>query len=108
MVKQKIIIMKKLLAGLFVFAFLNIGTGFSAGAQTIYVKIRPTAPVVVRPVAPGPHHVWIAEEWRPSGGGYVYSGGYWAAPPKPGWVWVPGHWKRHHNGDYWVAGRWRH
>ena len=77
-------------------------------AQTIYVKIRPAAPVVVRPVAPSPNHVWIAEEWRPNGGGYVYAGGYWAAPPKPGWIWIPGHWKKHEHGEYWVAGHWSH
>jgi hypothetical protein len=107
MVKRKINNMKKLLSGLFVFAFLTIGIHLSAGAQTIYVKIRPAAPVVVRPVAPGPHHVWVAEEWRPNGSTYIYSGGYWAAPPKPGWIWIPGHWKMHHSGDYWVPGHWR-
>ncbi|HEY8733885.1 MAG TPA: hypothetical protein VIL90_04920 [Puia sp.] len=99
--------MKKLVSGLFVFAFLTIGIGLTASAQ-VYVKIRPTHPVVVRTVAPGPHHVWVEEEWRPVGTGYTYSGGYWAAPPRPGAVWVPGHWKRHpEHGEYWVAGHWK-
>jgi WXXGXW repeat (2 copies) len=108
MVKRKICIMKKLLSVLFVFGFLTTGIGLSAGAQTIYVKVRPVIPVVVRPAPPSPHHVWVAEEWRPNGAGYVYSGGYWAAPPHPGWVWIPGHWKKHEYGEYWVAGHWRH
>jgi hypothetical protein len=107
MVKRKICIMKKLLSVLFVFGFLTTGISLSASAQTIYVKVRPVAPVVVRPVAPSPNHVWIAEEWKPNGGGYVYSGGYWAAPPHLGWVWIPGHWKKHEYGEYWVAGHWR-
>jgi WXXGXW repeat (2 copies) len=91
----------------YVLAFLAIGLSLSAGAQQVYVKVRPTVPVIVRPVAPGPHHVWITEEWRPSGGTYVYAGGYWAAPPNPGWIWIPGHWKRHHYGEYWVPGHWK-
>src|SRR5664279_1304645 len=107
MVKRKICNMKKLLSVIFVLAFVMTGISLSAGAQTIYVKVRPSPPVIVRTVAPSPHHVWIAEEWKPSAGGYVYAGGYWAAPPHPGWVWIPGHWKRHTNGEYWVAGHWR-
>lgn len=101
--------MKKLLSAIFVFAIMLTGASYSASAQsaTIYVKVRPVAPVVVRPVAPSPHHVWIEEEWRPNGTAYVYSGGYWAVPPHPGYVWVPGHWKMHHNGEYWVPGHWR-
>jgi hypothetical protein len=102
--------MKKSFIKLFVFAFFTIAIGLTAGAQTIYVKIRPPVPtaVVVRPAPPSPHHVWVDEEWRPNGGGYVYAGGYWAAPPHEGWIWVPGHWKRHHEyGEYWVAGHWR-
>jgi hypothetical protein len=101
--------MNKLLSGLFVCAFLTLGIGFSAQAQvSVYVKVRPVAPVVVRPVAPSPNHIWVAEEWRPSGNTYVYSGGYWAMPPHPGWYWVPGHWKRHEYGEYWVPGHWKH
>ena len=102
--------MKKLLFRLFVLAFFTIGIGLSAGAQTIYVKVRPVAPVgvVVRPAQPSPHHVWVGEEWRPQGSGYVYAGGHWEAPPHAGWMWVPGHWKRHHeSGEYWVAGHWK-
>ena len=107
MVKEKNIHMKKLISRLIVFAFLMFGIHLAASAQTIYVKIRPAAPVVVRTVAPSPHHVWIAEEWKPNGGGYVYAGGYWAEPPHPGWAWIPGHWKKHEYGEYWVAGHWR-
>src|ERR1700732_4865292 len=76
LVKRKIIIMKKLLSAIFVFAFFTMGISLSAAAQ-IYVKIRPAPPVVVRTVAPSPRHVWVEEEWKPGGNGYVYAGGYW-------------------------------
>ncbi len=102
--------MKKSFIKLFVISFFTVGIALSAGAQTIYVKVRPPVPtaVVVRPAQPSPHHVWVAEEWTPRGGTYVYSGGYWAAPPHPGWMWIPGHWKKHTQyGEYWVAGHWR-
>jgi hypothetical protein len=101
--------MKKLLSALFILAFLTAGLGLSGQAQSvsIYVKVRPVVPVMVRPVPPSPKHIWIAEEWRPAGATYIYAGGYWAAPPKPGWIWIPGHWKRHEYGEYWVPGHWR-
>ncbi len=101
--------MKNSLIKLFVISFFTVGIGLSAGAQTIYVKVRPVVPtaVVVRPVQPSPYHVWVAEEWTPRGSGYAYAGGYWAAPPHQGWIWIPGHWKHHEYGEYWVAGHWR-
>jgi len=68
---------------------------------------RPHAVVVARPVRPTPRHVWIAEEWVPSGGTYVYKEGYWAEPPRPRAVWVPGRWRHHHHGYIWVGGYWR-
>ena len=39
---------------------------------------RPHAVVVARPSRPTPRHVWVSEEWVPSGGTYVYKEGYWA------------------------------
>ena len=100
--------MKKGLLRLFVCACVAMGFSYSAAAQQIYVKVHPVVPVVVRPAPPSPRHIWVAEEWKPNGrGGYVYAGGYWAAPPYAGAVWIPGHWKRGPYGDYWVAGHWR-
>lgn len=77
-------------------------------AQEIVVRARMHAPVVVaRPPAPSPRHVWVAEEWVPSGGTYVYKGGYWAEPPRPHARWIPGHWKRTPAGYVWRPGHWR-
>ena len=66
-------------------------------------------PVVeVQPVAPGPHHVWVAGYHRWDGHAYVWVPGAWQVPPHHYTVWVPGHWSHNHHGHYWVAGHWRH
>jgi len=83
--------------------------GFSQAvdAQIFYVKIRPVAPVVARPVAPSAAHVWVEGDWIWETNRYVWHPGYWALPPKHGNVWVPGHWVHTRKGDYWVRGHWR-
>ena len=79
----------------------------SASAQ-IYVKIRPVFPVVMQTERPGPAHVWVGEEWNEVGGNYTYAGGYWSAPPHPGYRWYAGHWNHHRKyGEHWVRGEWR-
>ena len=99
--------MQKYLSKIVIFTAIIIAVSFSASAQ-IFVKIRPTPPVIVRTAPPHPGYVWIDEEWTPRGGGYAYAGGYWAAPPHPGFFWVPGHWRRHgYDGEMWVPGHWR-
>jgi hypothetical protein len=90
---------------LFVVILMAAGS-FSASAQ-IFVTVRPAHHAVVRP-AHGPRGaVWIDEEWENRGGHYVETGGHWATPPHPGWIWVGGHWAHERRGDYWIAGKWR-
>jgi hypothetical protein len=97
---------KNLIKLLCVFTIL-FAASFSASAQ-VYVKIRPSIPVIVRPQQPSPRHVWIDEEWEPNGDNYRYAGGHWAAPPHPGLRWKGGHWRRHNeDGEQWVRGGWR-
>jgi hypothetical protein len=81
----------------------------AANAQRVYVNIRPSRPVVVvkRPVAPSSAHIWVDEEWAPQGRTYAWKGGYWAAPPRPRAVYVPGHWVRAKKGHVWISGHWR-
>ena len=86
-------------------AAIALGATYTASAQ-IYVKIRPVAPVVVQTERPGRTHVWIGEEWREEGNGYVYIGGHWELPPHPGERWIPGHWSHEGRGDYWIRGHW--
>ncbi|MBI3883578.1 MAG: YXWGXW repeat-containing protein [Sphingobacteriales bacterium] len=79
---------------------------FTASAQRIFVKVRPVAPVIVRPVAPSPRHVWVEGEWVPRNRRYEYSNGYWAEP-SPGKIWVEGHWKQGKHGNWrWIPGHW--
>ena len=88
---------------------LFIGILFTAsvesGAQVI-IKVRPAPVVSVRPLAPGPRHVWVGGEYIWRGGSYVYVDGYWAEPPRRFRVWKDGHWKRRHGGWVWVPGHW--
>ncbi len=85
------------------------GLSATAAEAQIYVHVRPVRPrvVVTRPVAPSPRHVWVDEDWVPAGRAYRWHGGYWAEPPRPAAVWVPGHWRHTRRGDYWIAGHWR-
>ncbi|HWK03704.1 MAG TPA: hypothetical protein VNS58_08730 [Puia sp.] len=103
--------MKKHFSKMAFLAILAVVTtvGFSSTASAqVYVSVRPVfAGPRVRPAPPSPRHVWIDEEWTMRGGRYVSTGGYWAAPPHPGWAWVPGRWAHERRGDYWIAGRWR-
>ncbi|HEV2354768.1 MAG TPA: hypothetical protein VGR89_11020 [Puia sp.] len=100
--------MKKKLVKLAFLAILMLGAGAftnSASAQ-VYVSVRPVWHPVVRPVAPSPRHVWIDEEWEVRNGAYVPVGGYWAVPPHPGWIWIPGHWRHERRGEWWIRGHW--
>ncbi len=74
-----------------------IGSGSQASAQVVSVNVGPPGPppgyVEHRWHRPGPGAIWIAghREWR--GGTWVWVGGYWGYPPRPGLFWVPGHWR---------------
>jgi len=81
----------------------------SSNAQ-IVVRIRPNRPgpaVVVRGPRPSPRHVWVDEEWTPNGGAYAYHPGHWVEGPRPGAVWIPGHWANRPGGSFWIAGHWK-
>jgi hypothetical protein len=74
----------------------------------IEVHARLSAPVVaVRAERPSPRHVWVAEEWEPRGGKYVYKAGYWAEPPRRGARWAAGSWHQTRHGWAWKPGSWR-
>jgi hypothetical protein len=83
-----------------------IGSGSQASAQVVSVNVGPPGPppgyVEHRWHRPGPGAIWIAghREWR--GGTWVWVGGYWGYPPRPGLFWVPGHWRH----GYWHPGHW--
>lgn len=72
----------------------------SGRAQEIVVGARLGRPgrIIARPMRPSLRHVWVSEEWAPGGGTYAYHAGYWAVPPRPGQIWVAGHWRHRHRG----------
>jgi hypothetical protein len=99
--------MKKITKLLFLAGAISLFAATNSDAQ-IVVRARMHAPVVaVRPVRPSPRHVWVGEEWAPSGRTYVYRGGYWAAPPRPHARWIAGHWRHTPRGYVWRPGHWR-
>lgn len=74
------------------------------------VVVAPSAPpplqVEVVPVSPGPYYVWAPGYWGWNGG-WVWVGGRYMSRPRPGAVWVGGHWGRHSHGYVWIGGGWR-
>ena len=80
----------------------------AASYAQVVVRIAPP-PVVVerRPPPPDRTYVWIDGYQRWDGGRYVWTGGHWDHPPRPGQRWVAHRWV--HRGDHWemVEGHWR-
>lgn len=92
---------KKVLLALIILIFCDC----MSGAAQIYVTVRPPRPVVVRPVAPSPRHIWIDEDWEERGGNYVWVGGRWETP-REGYAYRPGYWSHTRHGDHWYPGKW--
>jgi hypothetical protein len=101
--------MKKIIRILMLLSVVSLFAVTTSTAQEIVVRARlgRPGPVVIRPLRPSPRHVWVAEEWSPNGGTYVYHEGYWAVPPRPGAIWIAGRWRHRQRGYVWVGGFWR-
>ncbi|WP_446744262.1 YXWGXW repeat-containing protein [Silvibacterium acidisoli] len=96
--------MKKNLLILAAAALFSTGAAFSQ----VIVHVRPPAPIYEhRPPAPGPRYAWHDGYHRWDGHRYVWMPGAWVAPPRPGVVWVPGHWRERGGGWVWIEGHWR-
>src|SRR5438477_12274782 len=89
---------------------LLAGTMLS-GQISVGIRIGPPPPprvVRVRPVSPGPEHVWIDGYWYPVGNRYRWHDGYWTRPAYPGARWVaPRHDGERYNNGYWEGERGR-
>jgi WXXGXW repeat (2 copies) len=69
---------------------ITLATG-AANAQVIVHAGPPPAVVVERPGSPlHPGWVWMPGYYRWNGRRYIWVGGYWAKPPRPRAVWIPG------------------
>jgi hypothetical protein len=74
----------------------------------LVVRIGPPAPIVERrPPPPDRGFVWIDGYQRWDGQRYVWVGGHWDRPPRPGAVWVPHRWVHRHGGWAMAEGHWR-
>jgi hypothetical protein len=88
------------------------GLLLTAGIAQAQVAIRigpPPPPREVIPARPYGHPDWA---WRPGyqrwdGARYVWTPGSYAAPPRRGARWVPGHYRQTSRGYFWVEGHWR-
>jgi hypothetical protein len=54
----------------------------------------------VRPVSPGPDHIWVDGYWYPVGNHYKWHDGYWTRVPYPAARWVG---PRYEGGRYFVG-----
>lgn len=52
--------MKKLM----LIALFGLFAGSASHAQAVFVRVRPVPPVFIRPVCPGPGHIWVDGMWR--------------------------------------------
>jgi hypothetical protein len=68
------------------------------------VDVPPPAPRVVR-VTPRPGHVWIHGHWERHGSRWVWSNGYWVRA-RSGHAWRPGAWVQVGARWQWNEGRW--
>lgn len=100
--------MKKIIRILSLLSVALVFAVTTSKAQEIVVGVRPTHVIVRRPMRPSPGHIWVADEWTPSGGTYVVREGHWEVPPHPHAVWIPGHWRDRPRGYVWVPGHWRY
>lgn len=102
--------MKKMVLKTFLSILLIAGFAFAANAQRFYVRVRPVAPVMVRPAIRPAGAIWVAGDyvWGGVNIGYRWRPGYYAVPPRPRAMWVPGYWMRERRGYYWRPGHWRY
>ncbi len=79
---------------------------FISFTQRLYVQHRPAVPAVDTVEVKMKGYIFIDEEWQPENGRYRYTGCRWVKNRK-GYIWKPGHWKRHpRHGERWIGGRW--
>ena len=86
---------------------INTPTTVKESAPVKYVaQPPPPAPVETVVIAPSPGYAWIGGEWIWNGGWY-WSAGHWACPPRPTAVWVVGRWSHEPRGWHGEHGHWR-
>ena len=100
---MKKIFVKYLLA---ISIFLGVSQIIHAQTTKVYVKEKPTAPVVAKPASPHSGDIWVSDEWTPENNAYTHVAGHWVEPRK-GYKYTAGYWKKDPKGYYWVPGHWK-
>lgn len=102
--------MKQFIKASSIVLILCFGMMVADAQHIVRVKVKPARPAVVirKTPSPGKGYIWVVEDWEPRGKAYGWKGGYWAAPPRAGAVYVPGHWVRTWRGWQWMPGRWKY
>ena len=73
----------------------------------IMVKERPPKARSEKPGhRPSKTHIWVPGHWEWNGG-WSWSAGFWAVPPRQGAAWVAGEWTASGDGWEFTAGFWR-
>lgn len=78
-----------------------------AACTPLRVRVQPQATIAIRPLAPTPRHVWVANGYTRQGRRYVPTNGYWTLPQRGRSVYVQGYWQSTRRGNSWVPGYWR-
>jgi len=78
-----------------------------AGTEVTVTEAPPPPIVETVAVSPGPAFVWIDGVWAWHGR-WVWEGGHWAHPPRPGAVWVPHRYEYRNGVHVFVRGGWRY
>jgi hypothetical protein len=63
----------------------------SANPTAVAPTSPPTPQVEVIPVSPEPDYLWTPGWWSWNGDAWIWFGGYWGYPSRPGHVWFNGH-----------------
>ena len=74
---------------------------------TVAPTPAPAPQIEVIPVSPGPDYIWAPGYWSWGGHAWIWIGGGWHHPVRPGRVWVDGYWGGHGRSRAWVGGHWR-
>ena len=82
--------------------------GAFTSAQAQVVRIRPVAPIAVRPACSVRGHVWVNDSWKWNHrtNTYAFVNGYWSKPHRRGSNWLDGHWRQSRTGWKYVPGHW--
>ena len=99
--------MRRTLGAVLVSAFVLGGVTAAEARSRVYVQIGPPAPIVeVRHAPPRAGYVWVPGYYGWNHGEYRWVAGYWAKPPRHNAVWIEPRWVHERRGWYLEPGRW--